>query len=499
MQKLLTAKQMRDADSFTIASRAISSADLMEEASHAFVKVFTEEFPDRSLRVSVYCGTGNNGGDGLAISRLLMQAGYHDIKVMIARFSANSTDDFEINFRRLREFQNIRIQELRSAVECGVETSDLIIDALLGSGLNKPLSGEWEKLVTWLNSLHKTIVSVDVPTGLPAEEGAGSGHAILHARLAISFQRPKLSFLLPGSAPYLDRFRVADIGLDDDFIQNCEGPYYLLEENDIRERLIHRAAFSHKGTFGHAMLVAGAPETMGAALLTSRACLYAGAGLTSACIPATGLTALNASLPEVMAVVRSEQGLPTSVDWEKYQAIGIGPGLGTGPGSLSLLRVVLKNFHKPIVLDADALNLIAHNYELIQQVPEHSVLTPHMKEFDRLFGDHRDWWSRIETGIDRATTLGCTIVLKNRYTIIFTPQGKCLFNPTGTPAMATGGSGDALTGIITSFLAQGYEPHEAAFIGTYVHGAAGERVRGYVATPSQLIDELPLLMKELAD
>ncbi|KAA8485919.1 NAD(P)H-hydrate epimerase [Arcticibacter tournemirensis] len=490
MLKLLTSSQIREADAYTIANKPIQSLDLMENASRAFVELFMEDFSDRTLSISVYCGTGNNGGDGLAIARILHKEGYERIKVIIARFSEKSSLDFNINLDRLKSL-DLEVKEIYRAADAGPENADIIIDALLGSGLNKPLDGEWKDLVLWLNTLDGAKVAVDIPSGFKAEGAVGRTDAVFRADLAITFQRARLNFLLPDSSPYLKYFEVADIGLDEAFMQDGEGPYYLLSEDDIRDRLRARLPFSHKGSYGHALLVAGAPETMGAALLCSKACLYTGAGLTSACIPAEGLNALNAAMPEVMAVVREGNRLPASLQWGKYQSAGIGPGLGTGDKSLHVLKDTLKNFAKPIVIDADGLNLISSNYELMQLVPEFSVLTPHVKEFDRLFGEHTSWWERLETGIDRAVTLGCTIVLKNRYTIIFTPEGRCLFNPTGTPAMATGGMGDVLTGMIVSFVAQGYTPEDAAIMGVYLHGIAGESVQGYVVPPSRLIEALP--------
>ncbi len=438
MLKLLTSAQMREADAHTIASRSIASIDLMEGASKAFADIFALEFPDHDLIISVYCGTGNNGGDGLAIARLLNGNGYNNIKVKIARFSEKSTSDFDENLQRLRR-ENIAVSEFYKVSEAGEENADVIIDALLGSGFNKPLKDEWMELVRWLNSLNKIVVAVDIPTGFKSEGAVTDSEPSINADLTITFQRPKINFLLPESARSLKYFEVAGIGLDEDFIQNTEGPYYMLDADDIRSRLRERLPFSHKGTFGHSLIVAGASETMGAALLCTGGCLYSGSGLTSVCIPAEGLIALNSTMPEVMAVIRKERGVPADLNWDKYQSLAIGPGLGTGDDSLEILKVVLKNFRKPVVIDADALNLISSNYEIMQLVPEFSVFTPHVKEFDRLFGKHESWWARLETGLDRATTLGCTIVLKNRYTIIFTPEGKCLFNPTGTPAMATGG------------------------------------------------------------
>lgn len=490
MLKLLSASQMREADAHTIASKPIASIHLMENASQAFVDLFKEEFPDRTAKISVYCGTGNNGGDGLAIARLLSSQGYENVEVKIARFSGKSTTDFESNFSRLKQ-SGLSIKEFSQASDAGEEEAGIIIDALLGSGLNKPLSGEWEKLVNWMNGLGKTIVSVDIPTGFKSEGTVDANDIAIHSDLTITFQRPKISFLLPEAADFVQYFEVADIGLDEGFIQNAESPYLMLTGQDVTSRLKARLPFSHKGTFGHALLIAGAAETMGAALLSAEACVYAGAGLTSACIPAEGLTALNTSVPEVMAVIREKDHSLPGVKWDKYQSVAVGPGLGTGEHSLRMLKETLRNFRKPVVIDADALNLIAANYEIMQLVPEFSIFTPHVKEFDRLFGEHKNWWERLGSGIDRAVTLGCTIILKNRYTIIFTSDGKCLFNPTGSPAMASGGMGDVLTGIIASFLAQGYSPSDAAILGVYLHGAAGESLNGYVVPPSRLIEALP--------
>lgn len=485
---------MRETDSHTIQYKPISSLDLMESASRAFLKIFMEEFPENSVNISIYAGTGNNGGDGLSIARLLFLNGYKHLKVFVARFSDKATEEFNTNLQRLKLIE-VPVREIHKAAEITSETADVVIDALLGSGLNKPLEGEMKELVITLNALANTIVAVDIPTGFKAEGSINPEHTAIKADLTITFQRPKINFLLPEAADFVRYFQVADIGLDEPFIQSTSGPYYLLTRHDIHSRLKTRLPFSHKGTFGHALLIAGSPETMGAALLCAGACLHTGAGLTSVCIPAAGLPALNTSLPEVMAVVRNDAGDLSSVKWEKYQAVAIGPGLGTDADSLTVVERTLKSYRKPLVIDADAINLIAAHYELMQLVPEYSVFTPHVKEFDRLFGDHKDWWSRLETGIDRAVTLGCTIILKNRFTIIFTPEGRCLFNLTGSPSMATGGMGDTLTGMVASFIAQGYRPEDAAILGVYIHGSAGESINGYVVTPSRLIDTLPVAIK----
>ncbi len=471
MQPLLTSLQIRETDAYTIAHEPIASIDLMERAAQAFVGCFISHYPNKGTQIAIYCGTGNNGGDGLAIARLLHQAHYKNISVKIARFSDKSTDDFNENLKRLKAAR-IDTMELSGDDTLIIESADIIIDALLGTGLNKPLSGAYKKLIDYLNGLNKTTVAVDIPTGFFADDELPKDATILECDLAITFQQPKINFLLPESAPYIDAFEVVDIGIKPEYIQKQNSPYQLLEQRDISAKLKPRKKFTHKGTYGHALIIAGQPETMGAALLCSSACAHTGAGLTTACVPESGLTALNTSLPEVMAIVHKDHHVP-KIDWDKFSAVAIGPGLGKHSDALTLLQTAFTEFNKPMVIDADALNLVADNY-LFKKIPANSILTPHMKEFDRLFGEHSSWWSRVETMITKAREFQLYIVLKNSYTIIVTPEGKVYFNPTGNPAMASGGMGDVLTGVIASLLAQNYSPEDACLIGVYIHGMAGD-------------------------
>lgn len=474
MLNLLTSKQIRQADEHTIEQLPIRSINLMERAAVAFTETFTQHYPNQKTIISVYCATGNNGGDGLAIARLLSQKGYK-VSVKIARFSGKSTADFDGNLARLLS-EGIALDEFKAISEVERENADIVIDALLGSGLNKPLQDEWLNLVEWINSLNKPVISVDIPTGFKSEGPIVKHEATIKSALTITFQRPKINFLLPESASCIDRFEVVDIGLDEPYIQSVETPYKLLTQAYISAHLQKRKQFSHKGTYGHALIIAGAPQTMGAALLCAEASLNTGSGLTTACIPPEGLTSLNVRVPEVMASLRYDDKLPDDLNWDKYNNLAIGPGIGTSEESMLILGATLKNFPSPMVLDADALNLLSSNPEMLSSVPKLSILTPHLKEFDRLFGDHATWWERLETGMRKAKELNLIIVLKNRYTIIFTPDGKCIFNSSGTPAMASGGMGDVLTGMIVSFLAQGYSPEDAAILGVYIHGKTGEKL-----------------------
>ncbi|WP_454803427.1 NAD(P)H-hydrate dehydratase [Mucilaginibacter phyllosphaerae] len=499
MLPLLVSTQIREADAYTIAHEPISSIDLMERASKAFVGWFINHFQDKNKAIAVYCGTGNNGGDGLAIARILCDHGYCQIDVKICRFSDKASDDFKANFKLLKT-ASVPIKEIKAGAKTAEENADIIIDAMLGSGLNKPLAGDYKTVVEYLNGLGKTIVAVDVPTGFYTDGEIPKDATILKADLVITFQQPKINFLLPESGPYINCCEVVKIGLSADFINHADTPYYLIEEQDAKQLLKPRHRFSNKGTYGHALVIAGKNETMGAALLSASACAHAGAGLTTACIPQSGLVALNSAMPEVMAILRNEKDLP-DIEWDKFSAIGVGPGLGQEPSTLKLLKAIFKNYDKPVVVDADALNVLSENQSLLNKIPAGSIITPHMKEFDRLFGKHTSWWQRLQTAKAKAKELNIYIILKNDYTITATPDEKLYFNSTGNAAMATGGMGDVLTGVITSLLAQKYSPQDACLLGVYIHGKAGDELalpnRMHVVLPTRIISQLPITMAKL--
>jgi hydroxyethylthiazole kinase-like uncharacterized protein yjeF len=499
MLPLLTARQIRQADAHTIANEPITSVNLMERASKAFVGWFVNRFPDKNSAIAVYCGTGNNGGDGLAIARMLYDHKYINIAIKVARFSEKATDDFNANLTRIMNM-GLDLRELKPEAEFPAENAAIIIDALLGSGINKPLTGDYERLARHINGLKKTVVAVDVPTGFFTDGEMSTDATVIKANLVITFQQPKINFLLPESAPHIDCWEAVNIGLDEDFVRSLESPYQFIEERDIKQLFKPRRHFSNKGTYGHALIVAGQAKTMGAVLLSSAGCAYAGAGLTTACVPESGLTALNTYLPEVMAVVRKGDELP-EIEWEQFSALAVGPGLGKDKAALELITAVFENYKKPVVIDADALNLLAANPSLWEKVPAGSVLTPHMKEFDRLFGQHDNWWQRLQTTIKMAAKHNVCIVLKNDYTIVTTPQGQAYFNSTSNAAMATGGMGDVLTGIITSLLAQRYSPEDACILAVYIHGRAGDELalpnRMNVVLPGRLAQQLPFTMAKL--
>lgn len=492
MLHIPTSEQTRLADRHTIEHEPIASIDLMERASRAFTTRFMEIAPDKSASILVCAGTGNNGGDGLAIARMLHQLGYPHISVWVARFAASETADFATNLGRLAD-TGVGINELLPGHPLPPVDASFVIDALIGAGLNKPLTGDFSRLVRHLNEARTSIIAVDIPTGLPSEGPIDPAAEATLACEAITFQRPKLNFFFPESAPAVSRFHTVPIGLDEAFINSLPTDFRLLERSDITHIYRNRTPFSHKGTYGHALVVAGHPRTMGAALLCAGACVHAGAGLTTASIPEEGLTALNIAHPEAMYLPREE----TAANLNRYDAIAIGPGLGS---ETKLLESVLNQRKIPVVLDADAINSIAKNPTSLDQLPASCILTPHAKEFDRLFGAQANWWKRVETARERAVRHQVVIVLKNRFTFIITPEGDVLINPTGNPAMASGGMGDVLTGMLAAFLAQGYAAVDSAVLACYLHGLAGDQLnkRGLAVIPaSRLLQSIPAVMGTL--
>lgn len=493
MQNLLTATQTREVDAYTIQNQPIASIDLMEQAAMAFVDAFTAEFSDRQHTIWVLCGQGNNGGDGLAIARLLIHLGYINLHVFLSNFSEKSSSDYQQNLERLKEVKH-KPHIFTDISTLNIAKDNIVIDALLGSGLNKPLAGKYEALATVVNTAKACVVAVDVPTGFNCEGEIAQNYTGIVAGLVITFQRPKINFFFPESKKAIKRFKVVPIGLDEQYIESLPNQWKLITETDVKNILKPRENFSHKGTYGHTLVVAGNTETMGAALLTSSAALHTGAGLVTASIPQSGLTALNVSLPEVMFLDREQ--LEKS-DFAKYQSIAVGPGLGVGERQKQLLDLLL-NGEKPLVLDADALNILSENKELLHKIPAQSIITPHVKEFDRLFSSHANWWERVATAKAKAQELQIVIVLKNQYTFVCLPTGDVCINPTGNPAMAQGGMGDVLTGVIAGFLAQGYSAEEAAILAVYLHGKTGDVLaeKAAVVNAAKLAKYLPKVLKK---
>jgi hydroxyethylthiazole kinase-like uncharacterized protein yjeF len=465
--KILSAEQIRRADAYTIAHEPVPSIDLMERAAITFVHWFTGKFPKKQP-VKIFCGTGNNGGDGLAIARLLHQ---HHYTVSVYLLPANQlSPDFKTNEERLQKLPvklaNIFKQDDFPQVSAG----DIIIDALFGTGLSRPLEGMTATLIEYLNQSQGTKVAVDIPSGLYAD--SASNGICFKAQYTFTFEAPKLAFLLPDNEEYVGEWHYASIGLNQQFIEQEPTDYFYTTHADIH--LKPRTRYSHKGTYGHALICGGSYGKIGAAILSTQACLRSGAGLVTTCIPTCEYIPMQTAAPEAMALVAGEEHLSGTIETERYNAIGLGPGMGTDKGSAAFLYNIISSYKKPLVLDADALNILSENKDWLKQLPGGSILTPHPGEFKRLFGDSANGFERLQLLKDKNREYNCIIVLKGAHTAVASPKGAIYFNSTGNPGMATGGSGDVLTGIITGLLAQGYSSLHAAVYGVYLHGLAGD-------------------------
>lgn len=491
MQKILSAEQIRAWDAHTIHHEPIASIDLMERACRAFVEWFTERFnPHR--KVGVVCGTGNNGGDGLGIARLLREWGY-PVSVWVVRGGAASTDDFNTNFERLSSL--IEIAEIAQAGESlAFDACDVLIDGIFGSGLSRPPAGVFAYVIDEMNKADATRVAIDIPSGLMAD--AHSSGSITKAHFTVTFQSPKLAFYLPGSHAFTGTWQTVDIGLRADYLDEVKTFAYETQRKDIKRIRRRRSTFDHKGDYGRAVIVAGSYGKMGAAVLAARAALRAGVGLLTVHIPGCGYTVMQTAVPEAMATVDpAEHAIEAIPDLTSADAVGIGPGLGTGTATANTLRLLLESQRAPMVVDADALNIMSAHTGLLQLLPPLSILTPHPREFERLAGSWGNDFQKLDLLRDFVRRNNVIVILKGAYSAIATPDGEVYFNPTGNPGMATGGSGDVLTGILTALLAQGYSPFETGILGTYVHGHAGDLAvvdKGMEALiASDLVDYLP--------
>lgn len=468
---ILTAAQIRQWDHYTIQKRGINAADLMEAAAtECFRWLVARDFPEPSF--TIYCGKGNNGGDGLALARLLTTRGWKTT-VCILESGYPGTEDFQTNLMRLHETPaGISFIQQEGSIH-PVPENDIVIDALFGLGLNRPLEGIAAQLVRHINSAPNEVLAIDIPSGMFADKSS-VGNEMIRANHTLSFQIPKLAFLVPENAAYTGRVNMLDIGLIPAFLQNLAVTYEMLTPLLVKDIYKPRDRYGHKGTYGHAALIAGSGSMMGAAVLAAKACMRSGAGKLTCYIPDGGYNILQIAVPEAIIQRSGGEAVEPFTPAGEYNAIGIGPGLGRhDSNSLLLARVFEKG--NPLVIDADALNTLAEQgTPLLHKIPPFSILTPHLKEFERLFGKTKNDFDRLEMAKTRAAELNVIILLKGHHSFVAMPGGKAYFNATGNPGMATAGSGDVLTGILTGLLAQGYTPEKAALLGVYLHGLAGD-------------------------
>jgi ADP-dependent NAD(P)H-hydrate dehydratase / NAD(P)H-hydrate epimerase len=499
--KIISSKQTQQLDAFTIENEPISSIDLMERAAQTFTDWLSSKLSPEEKKLKIFCGLRNNGGDGLAIARQLINLGY-DVQVVVLQHSDKMTQEFQANFNSLKSMTNIQYLDSQSDM-IDFDGDEIIIDAILGSGLSRPTEGLIRDVILQINASKIPVISIDIASGLFADSPNSEKDVIIKPTFTLTFQMPKLAFMLPQNADFVGEFEVLNIGLHQGCIDNLETKYFYTK--DASNLLKKRPKFSHKGTFGHALFIGGMHGMMGAAVLASRACMRSGVGKLTAHIPRNGTQIMQISLPEAIIWEAYDHNFVTTDFWhadtlKEHTAIGIGPALGVDGKtreSLEKLFLACDNGKIPMVLDADVFNNLATSKgrAVIQKIPKNSILTPHPKEFEKLLG--KSWkndFEKLELLSQFAVNQQVIICLKGANTAIALPDGTIHFNSTGNSGMAKAGTGDVLTGIILALLAQGYAPQDAAILGVYEHGRAGDRAaekRGQMSMlASDLVDEI---------
>jgi NAD(P)H-hydrate epimerase len=477
--KLFTTKQIAGIDKFTIENEPIADIDLMERAAMQITNWLVQRFSTERKMV-FFAGPGNNGGDAQAIARQLAEFDY-PCEVYLLDFGKELKGSPAINWKRLEDQDKMKLAKIRQVDDFPkTDPADILIDGLFGSGLSRPLEGLPAELVQKINALSNTTVAIDIPSGLMGENNTENiQENILRADFTLTFQFPKISFLFAENEPFTGKWEVLPIGLHPEGIAQTPSDFYFVEKEEVKEMLPVRSKFAHKGTFGHALLIAGSYGKMGASVLASKACLRSGVGLLTTHVPHFGYSIIQTAVPEAMVSIDDHDSIFTGVpDLTPFTAIGAGPGIGMKSNTRKALLELIQKAKVPLVLDADALNILSENKEWLEDLPENSILTPHPGEFRRLAGETANSWERIQKQRQMATEFKIIIVLKGAFTSIALPDGKIYFNSTGNPGMATAGSGDSLTGIILGLLAQHIPAEQAAIAGVFLHGLAGDIAAG---------------------
>lgn len=506
--KILTGTQHAELDRYTIEHEPIESINLMERAANRLVEAVTKRW-DRQRIFYIFAGPGNNGGDGLAMARIMAQKGYRVVTYLF-NVKGRLSEDCQTNRDRLVALsqtatgENLMLIEVTQGFDFPkVRQQDVVIDALFGTGLSKPLSGGFAGVVRKINSLHCPVVSIDIPSGLMCEDNEYTDRsAVIHATHTLTIQLPKLAFLLGENESCVGTWSTVNIALSKEGIEYLSTPYSIIEKSEVADLLQQRSAFAHKGTMGHALLVAGSYGMAGAAQLAAKACLRSGIGKLTLHSPSANNTILQISVPEAVLAPDPHKHVVSDVqDTSRFQAVGIGPGLGLDDLTADAVERYLAMADNPLVLDADALNLLALHRQWLSHLPAGTILTPHVKELENLIGRCSNSYERLNMASALAVKHHLYIIVKGHYTAICTPKGRILFCPRGNAGMATPGSGDVLTGLITGLLAQGYAPMAAAMLGVWLHATAGdlaaEELTEECMLASDIITHLPGAYKEL--
>ncbi len=472
--KIFSTRQIAEIDKYTIENGPIADIDLMERASLQIVNWLIYNISNEKT-LAVFAGPGNNGGDALAIARMMADHDY-SVKVYLPDFGKALQGSSAVNWQRLVGQGKVGLFTISDENDFPVlNGEELVIDGLFGSGLSRQLDGIIEKLVAMINQSGCEVIAIDIPSGLFGDDNSKNDLSkVIRASRTFTFQFPKLSFFFPEHDEILGDWEVLPIGLHPDAIRQIPTPYYFLTEDFISEKIIKRKKFSHKGTYGHALLIAGSYGKMGAAVLAAKAGLRAGCGLLTCHVPHEGYKVLQTAVPEAMCSIDPSDLMFTEFpELSLFSAVGAGPGIGQKCNCQRALKSLLLAAPKKLVLDADALNILSENKEWLDLLPKNAILTPHPKEFERLTGETEDSHTQLQQQIAFSEKYNVIVVLKGAHTRISFPDGRVFFNTTGNPGMATAGSGDVLTGIILGLLAQEYSAEDAAMIAVYLHGLAG--------------------------
>lgn len=474
-KKIFAVSQTAALDGYTIDKEKIKSIDLMNRAAACFTGKLLDLFRGDEF-FYVVAGAGNNGGDGFVCARLLSEKGK---KVRVFSLNPGGVRSADCQMSYLEFVRNggdcVEVERVDDLSFDG-EKQGVLVDALLGTGLNRPVGGLLGEVIGRMNACGFPVVALDIPSGLMGEDNSGNNGAVIRAKWTFTFQFPKIAMMLPENYPYVGEWSVLDIGLDPDVLRDTPSRYYWLDGHVLAERLLIPQKFAHKGSQGHVLLVAGSDMMPGAAILAAGAAVRSGAGLVTVHVPKNIKNLLHVAIPEVLVDVDEDKRVFTGCELGAYQAVAVGPGIGRDVLTREGLHRLLKGWSGKLVLDADALNLLAENPEFWKWVPENAVLTPHPKEFERLAGKSENDFDRLNKLSIFARQHGVVIVLKGAHSVIASPVGACYFNVTGNPGMAKGGAGDVLTGVIAGLLASGHSALDAALIGVFAHGLAGDRV-----------------------
>lgn len=489
--KLFTTKQIAEIDKFTIENEPIADVDLMERASMQITNWLVQHFTTEN-RMLFFVGPGNNGGDALAIARQMADLDFQ-CEVFLMDLGKELKGSPKINWQRLEDQDRVKLSKI-SQIDDFPETnsSDVILDGLFGSGLTRPLEKLPAQIVRKINDLPSKVVAVDIPSGLMGEDNSENKFEnIVKADFTLTFQFPKISFLFAEHEKFTGKWEVLPIGLHPEGIEKTPSDVLFVEKDDVENLLPARSKFSHKGTFGHALLIAGSYGKMGATVLASKGCLRAGTGLLTAHVPRLGYSIIQTAVPEAMVSIDPHDSMFTEFpDLSPFSAIGIGPGIGMKHNSKRALHELIEKAKVPLVLDADALNILSEDKEWLKKLPANSILTPHPGEFRRLAGDSENSWQQLEKQKKLARENNVIVLLKGAFSTIATPDGKLYFNSTGNPGMATAGSGDTLTGIILGLLAQKIAPADAVVLAVYLHGRAGDLAAEKKSEPALIAGDI---------